>query len=183
MGNTMKFNRLPLKDAYLITPEPIEDDRGMFSRVFCKSIFREIGLINNINQINQSYTIKRGSIRGMHYQFSPRAETKIVKCINGSVFDVIIDIRKNSPTYLKWHGETLSDTDMKMIFVPEGFAHGFQTLTNHSEIMYFVTEFYSKDHENGIRYDDPLINIKWPLEPTDISEKDKNHLLLKKVNS
>ena len=118
----------------------------------------------------------------MHFQYYPKAECKIVKCIRGKLFDVMVDIRKNSPTFLKWHGEILTDDNFKIIYVPEGFAHGFQSLTDNCEALYFNTEFYDKSYESGICYNDPLINIKWLLELSDISEKDRNQKLIDKNN-
>ena len=174
----MKIAATPLKGVFIIEPEPFEDTRGMFSRIFCKKEFQSISFVKNIMQVNHSITVEKGAIRGVHFQRPPMAEIKMVKCLRGSVFDVIIDLRKDLPTFLKWHGETLSAENMKMMYVPEGFAHGFQTMESNSELLYFHTEFYSPEHEEAVRYDDPLINIQWPMEITDISEKDRNHPLL-----
>jgi dTDP-4-dehydrorhamnose 3,5-epimerase len=174
----MKIAATPLKDAYIIEPEPFKDTRGKFSRIFCKKEFQAIGLVKDIVQVNQSITIQKGAIRGMHFQRPPKAEIKMVKCLRGSVFDVMIDLRRDSSTFLKWHGDVLSAENMKIMYVPEGFAHGFQTLEGNCELLYFHTEFYSSEHEGGVRYDDLLINIQWPMEITDISEKDRNHPLL-----
>ena len=128
--------------------------------------------------MNQSLTKRKGSIRGMHFQYPPKAEIKIVKCVIGKIFDIAIDLRKDSPTFLKWHGETLSADNMKLMYIPEGFAHGFQTLEDNSEIIYLHSEFYNPEYESGIRYDDPKVNIKWPLKITEISIRDQNHELL-----
>ena len=177
----MKFTETPLKDAFIINSEPLIDSRGMFERIFCKNEFNKIGLKREIVQINHSLTKKKGSIRGMHYQIPPFAETKMVRCIKGSVFDVIVDIRKCSETFLKWQGEILSSENMKIIYIPEGFAHGFQTLEDDCELLYFHTEFYNNNYERAIRHNDPLINIKWKIDITEISEKDKNHPLLNKI--
>ena len=174
----MKITPLPLKDSYLIFADPLEDNRGQFARIFCKKEFSAIGLKKDIAQINYSLTMQKGALRGMHFQYSPKAEIKMVKCICGKVFDVIVDLRKYSPTFLKWHGEILSDKNMKMMYIPEGFAHGFQTIEENCKLLYFHTEFYNPEFEGGIRYNDPLIGISWPLEVTDISSKDKNHPLL-----
>lgn len=174
----MKFYHTPLKDAYIIEPEPFADRRGKFSRIFCQNELKQIGLEKQIVQINHSLTVQKGAIRGMHYQKPHKAEIKMVKCISGAVFDVIADLRKGSETFLKWHGEVLSAENMKMMFVPEGFAHGFQTIEENSELLYFHTEFYSPEHEGGIRYNDPATHISWHLEITDVSERDQNHLLL-----
>jgi len=175
----MKIKQTPLQDAFSIEPEPFEDDRGLFARVFCQQELQHILHNKNIVQINHSITKQKGAIRGMHFQYPPKAEIKMVKCLRGSVFDVIIDLRKGSPTFLKWHGETLSYENMRMLYIPEGFAHGFQTLEENSELLYLHTEFYSPEHEGGVRYDDPKVGIKWPSKVTDISEKDKKHALLK----
>ena len=177
----MKFIETSLKGAYVIELEPFIDHRGMFARIFCKEEFKKINLRKDIVQINHSITIKKGSIRGMHYQLPPTAEIKNVKVLKGSICDVIVDIRQGSPTFLKWHAEILSDKDSKVMYIPEGFAHGFQALKDNCELLYFNTEFYSPQNERRIRYDDNLIGIKWPLKVTDISEKDKKCPLLDKI--
>ena len=169
----MRYNETEIKGLFTIEVEPFQDHRGKFYRVYCKNELKSIGYSKELVQINQSLTKKKGAIRGMHFQYPPKAETKIVKCLKGSIYDVVIDLRNQSPTYLNWHSEILSADNMKMLYIPEGFAHGFQTLEDNSEVLYFHTEFYSPDYESGIRYDDPKINIKWPLEITDISERDK----------
>lgn len=174
----MKINHTPLQDAFIIEPEPFKDDRGLFARVFCQQELQHILHNKNIVQINHSLTRQKGAIRGMHFQKPPKAEIKMVKCLRGSVFDVIIDLRKGSPTFLKLHGETLSSENMKMLYIPEGFAHGFQTLEENSELLYLHTEFYNPEHEGGVRYDDPKVGIKWPLKVTDISKRDRYHPLL-----
>ena len=175
----MIFKELPLKDAFIAFPEPHLDDRGMFVRSFCQNEFKKIGLNKNILQINNSITARRGALRGMHFQLPPKAEVKMVKCIQGAVLDVIVDLRKGSETFLKWHSERLSSDNLKMIYIPEGFAHGFQVLETNSELLYFHTEFYSPYAEDGFRYNDPMIDIPWPLEITDISDRDKRHAVLK----
>jgi len=175
----MKFTAIDnIKDLYIIEPEPFEDDRGRFFRVFCKQELEQISHGKEIVQINYSLTKKKGSIRGMHFQYPPKAEIKIVRCLKGAIFDVAIDLRRNSPSFLQWHGEILNEKNEKALYIPEGFAHGFQTLEDDSELLYFHTEFYSPDFEGGIRYNDPKLKIKWPLQVVDISEKDKNHKLI-----
>jgi len=174
----MKIKQTLLQDAFIIEQEPFKDDRGLFARVFCQHELQSILHGKNIVQINHSLTRQKGAIRGMHFQYPPKSEIKMVKCLRGSVFDVMIDLRRNSSTFLKWHGEVLSSENIKMMYIPEGFAHGFQTLEENCELLYLHTEFYSPGHEGGIRYDDPKIGIKWHLEATDISEKDRNHPLL-----
>ena len=174
----MKIKQTPLQDAFIIEPEPLFDNRGMFSRVFCQHELQNILRGKNVVQINHSLTRQKGAIRGMHFQHSPKAEIKMVKYLRGSVFDVIIDLRRNSPTLLQWHGETLTAENMKMMYIPEGFAHGFQTLEENCELLYFHTEFYSPEYEGGVRYNDPKIGINWPLEVTELSVKDKKYPLL-----
>ncbi len=168
-----KFIKTKIEGLYTIEPEPFEDKRGKFFRVFCKDEFNKIGHLKEIVQINQSYTKNRGTIRGMHFQYPPKAEIKIVKCTSGSVFDVAIDLRRNSSTFLKWHSDVLSSENMKMMYIPEGFAHGFQTLENNCELIYFHTEFFNPKYEGGVNYYDPKVNIQWPLDITGISENDK----------
>ncbi|KKM66371.1 hypothetical protein LCGC14_1481850 [marine sediment metagenome] len=168
----MKFIETKFKDMHVIEPQPFQDERGSFSRVFCEKEFKEIGLTKRIVQINYSATTKKGAIRGMHFQLPPAAEIKIVKCIRGSILDVGIDLRKNSSTFLQWYGEILSTDNMKMLIIPEGFAHGFQALEENIEMIYFVTEFYAPQYEGGVRYNDPKVKVEWPLEVTDISKKD-----------
>lgn len=170
----MKFIETPLKGAYVIELAPFVDHRGVFARIFCKKEFLSINHTKDIVQINYSLSRMKGSVRGMHYQLPPMAEIKAIRCIRGSVFDVIVDVRKGSPTFLKWFGVVLSDKNMKMTYVPEGFAHGVQALEDNSELMYFSTQYYSRENEREINPADPSVNIKWPLAITDISEKDKN---------
>lgn len=174
----MKINDTPLQDAFIIEPEPFVDARGLFVRVFCQNELRHILNGKNIVQINHSLTRQKGAIRGMHFQYPPKTEIKIVKCLCGSVFDVIIDMRKSSPTFLKWFGVTLSAENMKMICIPKGYAHGLQTLEENCELLYLHTEFYSPEQESGVRYNDPKIEIKWPLGLTEISDKDERYSLL-----
>jgi dTDP-4-dehydrorhamnose 3,5-epimerase len=174
----MRFIQTNIKGLYVIHPEPIEDKRGKFYRLYCQNELKEIGHHKNIVQINYSFTKKKGSIRGMHFQYLPKAEIKLVKCIAGSVFDVAIDLRKFSSTFLKWHSEIISAENMKTLYIPEGFAHGFQTLEDNCELLYIHTEVYSPEHEGSVRYDDPIIDIKWPLEITDISKRDSENKLL-----
>ena len=174
----MKIKQTPLQGAFVIEPEPFADDRGLFARVFCKQELQSILRGKNIVQINHSMTRQKSAIRGMHFQHPPKTEIKMVRCIAGEVFDVMIDLRKGSPSFLKWHGEILSAENMKMMYVPEGFAHGFQTLQPNCELLYLHTAFYSPEHEGGVRYNDPKIGIKWPLEVTEISDKDERYSLL-----
>lgn len=171
----MKFNPTTLKDAYTIHLEKREDDRGFFARFFCINEFDKAGLDRNIVQINNSLSKDKGTLRGIHYQLSPKAETKIVRCISGALYDVIVDLRPQSPTFLKWFGATLSAENRTMMFVPKGFGHAFLTLEENTEALYLVTEFYSPENERGIRWNDTKIGIEWPIEPVIISDKDKTH--------
>ncbi len=171
----MKFFELNLADAFVIAPEPFTDERGSFSRIFCQDELRQIGHTEPIAQINHSRNIEKGTVRGLHFQYPPKAEIKIVKCIHGTVFDVIVDIRKNSPTFLGWHAETLSTENMKMMYIPKGFAHGFQTLEPDSELIYFSSCPYSPEFESALRYDDPVIGIQWPVSVSTVSERDRSH--------
>lgn len=171
----MKFIPTPLSGAYVIELEKRGDDRGFFARAFCIKEFESNGLNQNIVQINNSLSKDAGTLRGMHYQLNPKSEDKIVRCIKGSLYDVIIDLRPESPTYKKWFGTELSAENRLSLYVPKGFAHGFITLEENTEAFYLVTEYYSPEHERGIRYNDPEFNIKWPIEPKLISDKDLNH--------
>jgi dTDP-4-dehydrorhamnose 3,5-epimerase len=171
----MKFNKTKLNGAHTIDLDKREDERGFFARLFCINEFDGEGMDRNVVQINNSLSKDKGTLRGIHYQLNPKAETKIVRCIKGSLWDVIVDLRPDSPTFLQWFGETLSAENRRMMFVPKGFGHGFITLEPDTEAIYLVTEFYSPEHERGLRWNDPNIGIEWPIEPVIISEKDKNH--------
>lgn len=171
----MIFTKTPLEGAYLIDLDRIGDSRGFFARVYCADEFRAHGLVTSFVQVNTSLSAARGTLRGLHYQRSPRAETKLVRCIRGALWDVILDLRRGSSTFGKWFGAELSAENRRMMYVPKGFAHGFITLTNDVEALYFVDEVYSPEHERGIRWDDPKFRIEWPLEPVELSEKDRGH--------
>lgn len=170
----MKFLNTPLKGAYTIELEKRGDDRGFFARLYCSDEFEQQGLLSSFVQINNSLTAKQGTLRGMHYQLTPSAEVKIVRCVRGALYDVILDIRPDSPTYGKWFGDTLSAENRTMMYVPKGFAHGFMTLEPDTEAFYLVSDVYAPDHERGIRYDDPKFGIEWPMNPIEISDKDQN---------
>ena len=176
----LNITKLPLEGAYMICPNQYEDHRGSFARVFCEEELSPI-FDGNIAQINHSSTRNKGSIRGLHFQYPPNAEVKMVKCIQGSVFDVIVDIRKDSPTFLQWHGEILSAQNNRMIYVPKGFAHGFQTLEENTQLLYLHSELYSPDNEGALNVFDPDIGIEWPLPISDISERDSNHPMIETV--
>lgn len=169
----MKFLKTKLDGLYVIEPELKIDNRGYFMRVFCEDEFKKNDVYFKIVQANQTLTHKRGTIRGMHFQSSPKAEIKLVQCLKGSIYDVAIDLRENSTTYGQWVAQELTENNKKMFLIPEGFAHGFQTLSDNCEIQYFMSEFYSNSHASGVRWDDPFFNIKWPIENTVLSDKDK----------
>jgi len=171
----MKFTETKLKGAYLITPDFIDDERGFFARTFCHQEFQEYGLNINIVQCNISFNVRKGTVRGMHYQMPPHAEAKVIRCTAGAIVDVIIDLRPDSPTFKQWFSIELNDKNHQMLYVPEGFAHGYQTIAPRTEIFYQVSNFYHPASERGIRWDDPAFEIKWPLPVTDISKKDASH--------
>jgi dTDP-4-dehydrorhamnose 3,5-epimerase len=175
----MKFQPVPIADAYVVVLEPFQDHRGMFVRTFCRELLKQIGHDKPIAQANHSMTREEGAVRGMHYQLPPKAEIKMVRCIRGRVYDAIIDLRAGSPTFLKWYGVELSADNMRMMYVPEGCAHGFQVLEAESELLYFHTAEYSPAHEQAVRYDDPAVGIKWPLVVSDVSVRDRSHPLLR----
>lgn len=170
----MKFTETKLKGAYIIELEEKPDHRGFFARTFCAKEFEDHGLKPVVAQCNLSYNHKKGTMRGMHYQVSPAAETKLVRCTRGSIYDVIIDMRPESSTYLSHVGVELSQDNRRALYVPEMFAHGYQALTDGAEVIYQVGEFYTPGYERGLRYNDPFFNIQWPTEVTEISEKDAN---------
>lgn len=170
----MIFHETALEGAYVIDLEPFSDDRGLFARTFCKREFAAIGHDKEFIQFNHSHSNQKGTLRGLHYQRPPHAEIKLIRCIKGSVFDVIVDLRHKSSTFLQYVGVELSEQNLRMIYVPEGFAHGFLTLQDHTELIYHHTAYYTPDSDGGVRYNDPKINITWPFKLTSISEKDKN---------
>lgn len=171
----MIFNETSLKGAFLIEIKKIEDHRGFFGRAWCQREFEEAGINPNIRQINTSLTHQKGTIRGMHYQIDPHQEGKLIRCTRGRIFDVMIDLRPGSTTFMQWIGHELSEDNYMMVYVPENFAHGFVTLEDHCEVYYPVTEFYTPGSERGIRYDDPAFNIEWPIDIQVVSEKDMSH--------
>jgi dTDP-4-dehydrorhamnose 3,5-epimerase len=175
----MKFIESELKGAYIIEIEPIEDYRGFFARSFCWTEFEQYGLNPHIAQCSISFNNKRGTIRGMHYQEKPHEEVKLVRSTMGAIYDVIVDIRRESPTFLKWIGIELSAKNRKMLYVPEGFAHGFQTLEHNTEVFYQISQFYHPESSKGIRWDDSTINIKWPISKIVFSERDSLLPLIK----
>lgn len=170
----MLFHQTTLKDAVLIDLEPRGDARGMFARTFCAREFEAAGLKTAFVQQNASVSVEKGTLRGMHRQEQPHAEAKLVRCVRGALLDVIIDLRPESPTYLKWEGFELTADNRRQLYVPEGFAHGFQTLTENVEVSYLVSAFYTPDAERGVRFNDPVFGINWPLPVTVMSDKDAN---------
>ena len=175
MGSVLKVFSTPLKGAWRIESVPFEDQRGQFTRLFCEDELREIHQGKPILQINLSITRSKGAIRGLHFQHPPRADTRLVRCIRGQVFDVMVDLRQESPTFLEWYAHELAPTNNTMLYVPEGFAHGFQTLEPDCELLYLHSEPYSPKHEGGIRFDDPRVGIRWPLDAGEMSERDRAH--------
>jgi len=169
----MIFTPTPLAGAYLIDLEKKGDDRGFFARAFCENEFRQHDLVSHFCQVNNSLSAHKGTLRGMHYQLPPKAETKIVRCIRGALHDLILDLRNGSPTFGRSFGTELSAENRRMMYVPKGFAHGFLTIDDDTEAFYFVDEFYSPEHERCIRYNDPKFQLQWPAAPTIISDKDK----------
>jgi dTDP-4-dehydrorhamnose 3,5-epimerase len=171
----MTFEPTPLSGSFLVRLKPFADERGWFVRTYSKDEFNQAGFSGEWVQMNHSYTATAGTIRGMHYQVPPFREVKLVRCIRGSVWDVIVDLRENSPTFLQWFGTELSEHDMTMLYIPEGFAHGFQSLTDHCELIYHHSVAYKPGYEGGIRYDDSRVGISWKKNVTVISDRDKAH--------
>lgn len=171
----MKLLKIKLEGAYIIEPEKLEDERGFFARVFCVNELKDQGIDMKVVQSNVNFSLKKGTLRGMHFQHPPYEEDKIVRCTRGALFDVIIDLRKDSPTYKQWFGIELSENNHRALLVPKGFAHGFITLEDNTEANYLVSQFYTPGAEGGIRYNDPLFKIDWPVNPVVISGKDANH--------
>lgn len=175
----MIFEATPLTGAFVITPEPIGDTRGFFARLYCAKTFKEHGLDTNLDQISMSHNARAGTLRGMHLQRPPHAETKLVRVTAGAIFDVIVDVRLGSPTYGRWYGTELSAANRKQLYIPQGFAHGFQTLAAGTDVLYLISAPYAPDFATGIRWDDPNLAIHWPL-PADpvVSERDMGLPLL-----
>ena len=171
----MKFLETKFKGVYLIEIEKNLDERGFFARTFDKKQFLELGLDVDLFQCNVSFNKKTGTLRGMHYQSSPYEEIKIVRCTQGKIFDVIIDLRSNSPTFRKWISFELSSKNHKMIYIPKGFAHGFQTLEDNTEIFYHMSDYYMPKYANGIAWNDKSVKIKWPIENPILSVNDKSY--------
>jgi dTDP-4-dehydrorhamnose 3,5-epimerase len=175
----MVFNKTKIEGLYVIEQELKIDERGYFARTFCKDeILKATGLDFGVKQANQSLTQKKGMIRGMHFQKNPKAEDKIVQCLRGAIYDVAVDLREESLTYGQWVAEEITEENKKMFLIPKGFAHGFQTLADNCEVQYLMSEFYSPECASGVRWDDPDLDIKWPMKNPELSEKDKNWPLI-----
>jgi dTDP-4-dehydrorhamnose 3,5-epimerase len=171
----MEFHQTKLKGVFEITPERKPDERGFFARTWCQTEFAQHGLNSRLVQCSISFSPRKGTLRGMHYQAAPNAETKLIRCTQGAIYDVIVDLRPNSPTFKQWIAAPLTAENRKMIFVPEGCAHGFITQGENSEVFYQMSEFYSPDAARGVRYDDPAFAIVWPERVQVISERDRTY--------
>ena len=171
----MIFTPTELEGAFILEPEKLEDDRGFFARSWCKKEFEAHGLNSKLIQCNISFNKEKGTLRGMHYQLPPREEAKLVRCTSGSIYDVIIDLRCESTTFKQYIGLALTSKDYKMLYVPEGFAHGFLTLEDNTEVFYQMTEFYSPEHARGVRWNDPAFGIEWPVAPRTMSGRDQSY--------
>ncbi len=173
----MLFTETALKGAYIVDIKRLEDERGFFARGYCQQEFVAQQITSTVVQTNFSFNKKKGTLRGMHLQYAPYEETKLVRCTRGAIYDVIIDMRVDSETYTQWIGVELTAENYRMLFVPEGFAHGFITLTDNTDVCYQVSQFYTPGYEGGFRWDDPTFQIRWPIDPVIISEKDQAHPL------
>lgn len=174
----MIIKTLPLDGLKIIENYVHNDERGTFERLFCASELNNVIGDRKIVQINKSMTAETGTIRGIHFQHLPHSEMKLIRCIKGRVWDVAIDLRKNSPTFMSWHGFELSSDNRKMVAIPEGFGHGFQSLESGSELIYLHTSYFAPNHEGGLRFNDPRLGITWPLKATKISKRDSEHPLI-----
>ncbi|MBC2886420.1 dTDP-4-dehydrorhamnose 3,5-epimerase [Ochrobactrum sp. CM-21-5] len=168
----MRFVPLNIRDAWVIEPKRLEDERGWFARVFCETAFAERHMETQFPQHSLSFSRQKGTLRGLHYQSEPHSETKLVTCLQGVLWDVLVDIRPESPTYMRWDSVELSAENGAQLYIPEGCAHGFQTLTNDVLVRYMISKHYAPDQATGLRYDDPALGIVWPDAPSVISEKD-----------
>jgi dTDP-4-dehydrorhamnose 3,5-epimerase len=174
----LRFLETKIPGAFVIQPKRLADKRGYFARTFCLREFERRGFNPRVAQCSTSFNPRRGTLRGLHFQVAPHTETKLVRCTRGAIFDVLVDLRPDSPTYLQWCGVGLSESDGKSLYIPEGIAHGFQTLVQKTEVLYQISEFFHPEFSRGIRWDDPALKIDWPLEPTAISERDLSFPLI-----
>ena len=170
----MIFKETSLQGAFVIEPKILTDERGAFTRIFCQKEFKEHGLDPNISQCNISFNTKKFTLRGMHFQTGPYSEAKLIRCSRGLIYDVIVDLRPTSSTFMAWISVEVSEKNRKMVYGPKGFAHGFQTLMDNTEVIYQMSEFYYPDNSSGLRWNDPSIKIDWPKKPIVISSKDQN---------
>jgi dTDP-4-dehydrorhamnose 3,5-epimerase len=170
----MVFTETPVKGAYLIGLEKRGDDRGFFARVFCEREFQQHGLATRFVQVNNSLSTVSGTLRGMHYQLHPKAETKLIRCLRGALYDVVLDLRPDSPTFGQSFGAEITADNRLMMYLPKGCAHGFVTLAENTEVFYLVDEFYSPQMERIVRWNDPLFSIAWPIQPALLSDKDRD---------
>lgn len=177
----MIFTPLALDGAYRVDLKRRGDSRGYFARMFCREEFRDHGLTDTWSQCNMSHSAQKATLRGMHFQRAPKAEAKLVKCMAGAAFDVIVDLRRGSTTFGNWATVTLTAEGGEMIYIPQGFAHGFQTLTDDTQLLYFHSDYYSPDHEGGLHHADPKVGISWPLEVNSLSDRDRTLPFLSKV--
>lgn len=168
----MRFIETKLSGAWIVELQAVQDDRGWFTRLFCDQTFGQKGLCSHFPQLNHSCTKHRGTIRGLHYQLPPHGEAKLVRCVRGAIQDVIVDLRRGSPTFLQWHAEVLTDENFRMVYLPEGFAHGFQTLEDDVAVIYQASSPYTPSAERGVCYGDPLVGIQWLVPDAIVSEKD-----------
>jgi dTDP-4-dehydrorhamnose 3,5-epimerase len=174
------FTETTLRGAFVIAPELQRDERGFFARMFCRDEFLRYGLNPDLAQCSVSFNAKKGTLRGLHYQVKPFEETKLVRCTRGAIYDVLVDIRPESPTYRRWTSIELTQENRTAVYIPEGFAHGFQTLTNECEVLYCISQVFKPDYACGILWDDPTLGIAWPaVEARIISEKDLSYAQLK----
>lgn len=174
----MEFKKTFIDGAVVIDPNPIEDDRGRFMRAWCSREFAGSGIQFTPVQANMGFSTKRGTVRGMHFQAAPALEAKLVRCTRGMMFDVVLDLRPQSSTYRKWYGVELSAANGRMLYVPEGCAHGYQTLEESTEMYYMASEYYTPRAVGGVRYDDPVVNIQWPLAAAAVSDQDRTWPLM-----
>ncbi len=171
----MNFSDTPISGVWIITPDPVYDERGYFARSFCQKEFLDHGLVMDIVQCNMSFNKKKGTLRGMHFQSTPFEEKKLVSCIKGAIYDVVLDLRENSLTFCQYFSIELGEENCKILYVPEGCAHGFQTLNDNSVVYYQMSEFFHPEYSGGVRWNDPEFAIQWPIEQKILSDKDQSY--------
>ncbi len=179
MDERFTIKETPLRGLTVIRRTAVSDERGFLSRLYCADEFSRAGLGKPVVQINHTLTRKKGTARGLHFQHPPNAEWKIITCLHGTIFDVAVDIRRGSPSFLRWHGEILTADNLRSLSIPEGFAHGFQALTDDCELLYLHTASFEPGSEDGLHVNDPLIGIEWPLSIAELSDRDKSHPFIK----